>query len=393
MSKDTVSGIMRLRQLHLQSIAQIWGEGAQIEEFIKEYGQGGRYKYTNPKKLYPDAFWSKLVVEIGPKNPLQEASASNPYHFWAEGVAPFFNAANGQYMVQPFANNRIYVSVPKKLTEIDGQPVSPSKMTKAIAAYFVSSPGMFGERDVHHQKDLSYNNDSGGKIQGDLDAMEAAFGIDSGFFIKMITRYISPSSFHFNPMQQSLTHALAPKTKAIPSFDLSDNSSLYHSFGAAMQNLLALMWSNDSVRKSVITNPENMDKDGGYVAGGTIQLLKELVNYDYPFLMDLVIVEDTEVEFHKEVWESKSNMGEVKLTNPHSDNYKKMLNRWVWTYKQERIDTVMNSGIEVGKYYLRPKFPLQTLELMVPMQPDMKENSAVALTRYNVDSSGYPFSC
>jgi hypothetical protein len=395
MSEHTVNGILALRQLHLQSIAQIWAERKQIDTFIEEYSKRGSdenaYQWTNPLTLFPDAYWAQLVVETGPRNREKKVSKDNPYYFWAEGVAPFFDFNNGRYMVQPYANNRIYVSVPKKL---QGQADSPELAAKAIASYFVSAPGLFSTLHPEAQKNLTYKEASGAKTMGDLDAVEAMFGIESGLFIAMTTRYISAKHFNFNSLRESITHLLAAGAEVETSFNLSDNASLYHAFGAAMQNLIALMWTSEPVRLSVITDPADLARPLGHVPGSTIQLFKELVGYDYPFFMDLILLEDTEASFHAEVWaRNGSTNGEVKITNPGSSDYKKLLNRWVWTYSKARIDSVIDSGIEAGKFYLNPKFPLQTLELMVPMQPDIKENSAVALTRYNVDSSGYPFSC
>ena len=396
MLPNTSAGVFSLRELHLQTIPTVWADGGQIEEFIKQ--NPNTYQYTDPTKseAFKNSYWAKLVVETGPKVPEQAVSESNPYYFWAKGIAPFFDANNGRYMIQPFANNRIFVSVPKKIVGTESSAALAVKATKAIAAYFVSSPSMFREMNPLIQKNMTYAA-SGAKTMGDFDAMKDMFGTECQLFIKLMSRYISADNWDFKPLQQSFMHLLAPGANNLAStYNLGDGNSLYYAFGAALQNLVALIWSNECARKSVITKRENLVHLTPYspAPGGTVQLLKELVGYDYPFFMDLIILEDEDAVFFEQVWEKVgSSNGEVLTTNPNSREYKELVDRWVWTYSKERIDSVLDSGIEVGKYYIQPKFPIQAIELMVPMQPDIKENSPVALTRYNVDSSGYPFSC
>ncbi|GAA3934184.1 hypothetical protein [Litoribacillus peritrichatus] len=383
----TLNKITTLRQLHIQSIAQIWSESDEITKFIEEAGED--YKSINPtewvcpesgEKPYQESFWARLTVKLGPVKVFDKLSNENPYRFWYKGVAPIFNSSNGGYMVQPFVNNRIIIKLPKK-----PENLSPTELTKAIAAYFVSSPGLFGDSHIS-QHDLNFKN-SGASVLGDLNILQEQFQLNSGLFIKMVTRFTS--EYNFDPVEQTIDSVIVPQVDVHSTYDLSDSPSVYNSFGAAMQNLLALMWSSEEIRKAVITKPEDIEK---HPPGQTVRIIKELIGYEYPFLLDLIIEEDNDTAFFDKVNLVDRDSGVVSVKEAQGGL--ELRNRWVWRYDQETIDQLDSKGnLSPSDYYIFPKIPLQTLEMVVPIQPQLKDNSPVALSRYNVDSAGFPFSC
>ncbi|PHS05747.1 MAG: hypothetical protein COA88_11815 [Kordia sp.] len=400
----TNNRVMNLRQIHIQSVAEVWSETEEIENFIKNAKcdpaftgekEGQDYKYINPVKWLNDqgkdsnnSYWTKMVVKLGPKDPTKKVIHSldddldNPYYFWYEGVSPFFNISNGNYMLQPYLNNRIVIKVPSRPRFRSNASINSSI---AIAAYFAASPSLFGKRN-ETQENKIYSG-SGGSTVGHLDLMEETFGINSNLFIKLEERYTS--KFTFNKFKQSLSNVLTPlgpeKNKQ-PSFDLADSPALYNSFAAALQSLVALMWSSDEIYEAIITKPEDLKKE--FNGGSTIQLMNELLGYEYPFSLDLIIMEDKDVAFHLD-----PVVDVVGLDKPEK-------NCWLWKYDEKVCEELeANSSeadgcaIKLDKYYLHPQIPLQTLQLVIPMKPRDNSIAPVALTRYNVDSSGYPFSC
>ncbi|PKG39284.1 hypothetical protein [Psychromonas sp. Urea-02u-13] len=366
-----------LRQLHLRSSAKIWSESESIEQFLVTCNSEELdFRFQDPSDYseFKDKYWVTFMKELGPKNPLKVACKDNPYLFWYEGVVPFFNTTNGEYLVQPYINNSIVLKLPKA-PEVGGY-----ELANALSSYSAISSWLFTDEDPQKQKEFEYKN-SGANTLGDLHFTEELFNTDPELFIKNVGRYsvyFSPAYAIFyekeygkpllydNPTEL-IANSLAP-IQPKPSYDLNNDTGTYLSFGAAMQKLVALMWTDNDVWKLIITK----DKDA-HKPGQTIKLIEQLLGYNYPFYLDLVLEEDENIV------------------------YDQAQDKWVWLYDEETCNSLVHKqgerGLKAGKKYNNPQLPLQELILAIPAPPKQASLSPVALMSYNTDNSGYPFSC
>lgn len=369
-----------LRQLHLRSSAKIWSESESIEQFIVTCNSDDldfRFQDPSDYQEFQDKYWVTFMKELGPKDPLLVASEENPYLFWYEGVVPFFNSTNGEYLVQPYINNSIVLKLPKRPpeSEVDGY-----ELANALSSYSAISSWLFTDEDPEKQKEFKYKN-SGANTLGDLHFTEEIFNTEPELFIKNVGRYsvyFSPAYAEFYEKQygkpllydnptELIANSLAP-IQPKPSYDLNNDSGTYLSFGAAMQKLVALMWTDNDVWQLIITKDKAAHKPGQ-----TIKLIEQLLGYNYPFYLDLVLEEDENI------------------------SYEKTRDKWVWTYNEETCGSLVHKtterGLIAGKQYNNPQLPLQELVLVIPAPPKQASLAPVALMSYDTDNSGYPFSC
>jgi len=152
-----------------------------------------------------------------------------------------------------------------------------------------------------------------------------------------------------------------------PSYDLSDDASLYISFGAVMANLVSLLWTNEDMQKLFITKDLDSHKPGQ-----TIKLLKDILEYDYPFHLDLLLFEDEDAIYS----EDESGRG-----------------NWSWQYDEQTCNAFEEGLLNPDTRYDNPQLPLQGMELVVPVPPKVEAMEPVALNRYNIDDSAFPFTC
>lgn len=387
---NILTDLTRLRDLHLQSIAQVWTESDEIELFISQCNKEGLdFRTVSPVSFndgyYKDMYWVKMLIQLGPKKPaeamevkrIDDSGEFNRYLFWYEQIAPYYNEISGQYMLQPYLNNTITLRLPKKPLASDNTSDGYFQ-TRAIASFIHNSPWMFNEKQ-DCQAPLTYKA-TGASTLGDLSMVEDFFDYDCALFIQAYARYCvyfskAYQEFYERKYNKKLDHSspveliptlLDPKVPK-PSYDLSDDASLYISFGAVMANLISLLWTNDDLRKMFITSDINSHKPGQ-----TIKLLKDLMEYDYPFHLDLILLEDDHAIYTEEV-NGKGN--------------------WHWQYDQTTCDAFVGDTLRPDTIYNYPQLPLQGMDLVVPVPPTIEAIAPVALNRYNVDDSAFPFTC
>ena len=387
---NILTDLTRLRDLHLQSIAQIWTDSDGIEQFISQCNKENLdFRTVDPSSFngesFKDKYWVKMLLQLGPKNPEQTVEIKkiddegdyNTYLFWYEEIAPYYNELSGQYMLQPYLNNRITLKLPKKPVVPAGENESHF-LTRAIASFIHESPWMFNEK-LESQQSLTYK-DSKASSLGDLSLVEDFFGYECALFIKAYGRYCVYFSAAYQEFYQQkynkpldcrspvelIPTILDPKVPR-PSYDLSDDASLYISFGAVMANLVSLLWTNEDMQKLFITKDLDSHKPGQ-----TIKLLKDILEYDYPFHLDLLLFEDEDAIYS----EDESGRG-----------------NWSWQYDEQTCNAFEEGLLNPDTRYDNPQLPLQGMELVVPVPPKVEAMEPVALNRYNIDDSAFPFTC
>lgn len=139
----------------------------------------------------------------------------------------------------------------------------------------------------------------------------------------------------------------------VSDYDLGDDAQAFQMVGAAMMSALALAWSDTTFNEKLITTEANQEQRSLNPAY-TVNLLKRWLDdgnnsFDYPWSMGLTIKNDPDAEYGS----SPTLPGEkdwTKLTKSH-------------------------------------------LYLTLPQKPENESSNLIAITKYNVDGSGFPFTC
>jgi len=427
----------------------MWNEKDSIEKFIRKCTENDLdFRFEDPADYgLEKKYWAKVLKRVGPKYPHREVEPKkitkgedspkdNPYLFWLLETVPYYNQLRARYVLQPFQNNTIAIKLPKRPTTPEGMTKEQEGwwLSQAIAAYSQISPWMF----IMSETPGLTNKVSGASSVGDLTYSEDYFGLQTKLFIRGVEQFSvyfmkSYQEYYLKKTGKPLVYKkdvevyeslLAPNPPD-PSYDLSNASSIYLSFGAAMLNLVSLIWNSEEMWKMVITKEEDIHK---YEPGQTVLLINELLGYEYPFHFDFVILEDKEADFvSRKVAYSHNKKKKIEdnpVWKPNED-----LIDWLWTwkydgdeykgwsptgYKEVKVEeeylnstesfiqavhniadyeVQMEPEFHRDVYYPSPRFPLQQLWQVCPYPPTSSEAAPIALNRYNIDDSKYPFTC
>ncbi|WP_194867051.1 BMA_0021/BMA_0022 family TOMM bacteriocin [Pseudoalteromonas sp. PPB1] len=307
-----------------------------------------------------------------------------------KGEGPFYNSLRGVYMTSALSFDRFLVYVPKK-------PSIPTPVD-AIADYYSQNTWLLENKQHEHEEDLS-------QLTSFLQN-----------FDDLIHQALPSNSNNDDISEGAGSHPVKDLRIPEASYDLGNSNTDFTNFGGVMFSALALSWSNKVFRNSFINTNQSETRE----IGASAVLLKEWLDYDYPWDVDLVVREDENAKY------ARTFPATVKLTSGESiecnvafalntENYEEKLNnltsnlsdflfanessiekaniesisvsestiaidKWVWCVESE------------GNYQQVQKTPLGII-LSFPEAPDDKASQPVALTRYNNDGPGFPFTC
>lgn len=265
------------------------------------------------------------------------------------GEGPFFNSLRGVYMTSPLSFDQFVIFVPRK--------PQVENVAEAAACYYQDNLWILQENQA-----------------SDLPASPAMNDYMNLLF--ELRGSATPGKIDSSLLQG----------RGIPeaSYDLGNSNTEFTSFGGVMLSALTLMWSNQVFRSQFINSDDRQRE-----IGQTAALLKEWLDYDYPWDVDLVIKEDPDAQFlrvnsfknidgssYQEALDQDSSvMARSGEKQPGAELVEDQL-RWVW--------------IRNGQLYNQPSLGLV---LSFPEAPDDIANQPVALSRYNTDGPGFPFTC
>ncbi|TMO60462.1 hypothetical protein CWC18_13700 [Pseudoalteromonas aurantia] len=343
-----------------------------------------------------DDFRQKLCAENNALNIFKEYFEYNcPWNITftindkCEG--PFYNSLRGVYMTSALSFDRFLVYVPK-LPDIP-HPVD------AISDYYLKNTWLLEqkcEKDLH--QDLTQLNTF-------LDSLDN----------------LSTQQTNNTPVNEHISEGAGDypvNFMRIPesSYNLGNSDVDFTNFGGVMLSALSLAWSNKVFKEKFITSELTEEQPIGTAA----VLLKEWLNYDYPWDVDLVVKEDDNAHYARTFSATVTLKGGTqhhckvafKLNN---ENYNLQLNELVTSFDDYLFseshsiskDEIESISIEsntipldqwvwcqeiAGNYSQIQKTSLGIV-LSLPEAPDSKDAQPVALTRYNNDGSGFPFTC
>ena len=260
-----------------------------------------------------------------------------------DGAGPFYNALQGVYMVTPLSFDKFVLYVPKKPKR--------GNITLAAASFYNNSPWL-----------LKYKSES---------------SLPKSPIMPPILPYAKSAEDIYED------NVLLPQT----SYDLGDSEKDFTDFGGAIFAALGLIWDNKKFKELFVS-----DSDATVYPPieQSVTLLKDWLGYEYPWDVDLVVREDPLADFvFLETY--KNSNGQVYIAALDGENGNLLASdgdkisdmeltssEWQWAWIKE--GELFNST------------PLG-LVLSLPVKPDDGENCVLALTRYNTDGPGFPFTC
>jgi len=260
-----------------------------------------------------------------------------------DGAGPFYNALQGVYMVTPLSFDKFVLYVPTKPTR--------GSATEAAACYYNLAPWFLNYKDKHPLPKSPI--------------MPPVLPYDTGC-----------TDAYDNDV-------LIPQT----SYDLGDSEKDFTDFGGAIFSALALIWENDKFRDLFVTDSDAAEYPP---VQQSVSLLKDWLGYDYPWDVDLVVREDPLAEFvflerYKNengsiytVARDGENGSIIASNGTKGDDIKTISASWDWAWIK---DGEMFDSTPLG------------LVLSLPVRPDDAASDILALTRYNTDGPGFPFTC
>lgn len=260
-----------------------------------------------------------------------------------DGAGPFYNALQGVYMVTPLSFDKFVLYIPKE----------PKRGSTSLAAacFYNNSPWL-----------LKYNTDN-----------------------NLPKSPIMPPILPYSEKDKNINDEGV--FIAQNSYDLGDSEKDFTDFGGAIFAALALIWENKKFKELFVSDA---DAEEYPPFQQSVTLLKDWLGYDYPWDVDLVVREDPLAEFV--YWETyKNNKGQVYIVALDGENGNELASDGEKTSAMELIASEWNwAWIKDGELY--DSTPLG-LVLSLPAKPDDAANNVLALTRYNTDGPGFPFTC
>ncbi|MEC4090822.1 BMA_0021/BMA_0022 family TOMM bacteriocin [Pseudoalteromonas rubra] len=354
--------LLNFRATYLKAIAKAWND----EKFRKELCAPGNALSVLSKYFDYTCPWN---IQFSIKD---------------LGEGPFYNEARGVYMTDSLSFDKFVISIPKK-------PTIPNAVEALSQYYFDNSWILESATD---------------------DINKPNFSLQQVFDTLCVTGHTDkPESAFIFP---SMKDGLIPEAN----YDLGNSNTHFVEFGGVMAAAVALAWSNSKFSKLFID--ESISHRSTNTIGHTTKLLKEWLDYDYPWDVDLIVKND---ELAKYVRTFDANItlrsGEQVYSTVayllDESNYKQMAKELTKSHEKllfafnEHISTkdiesisVSDSTIAIdkwvwcverdGSYQQVQKTPLGII-LSFPEAPDDKISQPIALTRYNNDGPGFPFTC
>ncbi|AZZ96514.1 BMA_0021/BMA_0022 family TOMM bacteriocin [Pseudoalteromonas sp. R3] len=354
--------LLDFRATYLKAIAKAWND----EEFRKEL-------------CLPGNALSVLDKYFGYKCPWNIQFSIKDL-----GEGPFYNEARGVYMTDSLSFDKFVVSVPEK-------PAIPNPAEALSHYYFDNSWILESITDDVNHPNLS--------LQQVFDTLCASGHKDH------------PESAFIFP---SMKDGLIPEA----SYDLGNSNTHFVEFGGVMAAAVALAWSNTKFSNSLIE--ETISHSSTNTIGHATKLLKDWLDYDYPWDVDLIVKKDKLAKYARTfdaaltlrsgeqlrgtvayLLDESTFKLSARALSASRDKLLFVLDKQISPKDIESI-SVSESTIAIdkwvwcveseGNYQQVQKTPLGII-LSFPEAPDDKASQPVALTRYNNDGPGFPFTC
>jgi ribosomally synthesized peptide (two-chain TOMM family) len=259
-----------------------------------------------------------------------------------DGAGPFYNGLQGVYMVTPLSFDKFVLYVPKKPTR--------GNATEAAACFYNLSPWFLNYKDKT--------------------------SLPKSPIMPPVLPYSAASTDAYD------NSVLIPQT----SYDLGDSEKDFTDFGGAIFAALALIWDNKKFKELFISDSNATEYPP---IQQSVSLLKDWLNYDYPWDVDLVVREDPLADFV--FIEKYKNDNETFTVAKDEENGKLIASNGVQEENMELVSASWEwAWIKDGKMF--DATPLG-LVLSLPERPDDAASDILALTRYNTDGPGFPFTC
>ena len=161
----------------------------------------------------------------------------------------------------------------------------------------------------------------------------------------------------------------------------------FSEFGSVILCALGLAWDNKTFKKAFISPDDATEYPP---IDQSVSLLKEWLNYDYPWDVDLVIKEDPLATFVF-IEKYENNSGEEFTLVLDEENGNRLASEGEKVSDMNLITSSWDwAWIKDGQLF--QSTPLG-LVLSLPEKPEHVTNNVVALGRYNTDGAGFPFTC